>query len=158
MILFCVFTLGVRITTDTGRLQTAVKHSSCVAASLRRLRILCAASSDCTYVRKNPRLAVRMAVPVILYCIFVPLIVEVLLLIGLDAQVKYVRGVCNVLAKREIIKKTTLVLISTVAVRSVQKLGNTNGDRVCIERPHSLAKPEEIIVQTGKFQFKNRDR
>ena len=101
MILFCVFTLlGVRITTDTGRLQTAVKHSTCVAASLRRLRIVCAASSDCTYVRKNPRLAVRMAVPVLLlYCIFVPLIVEVLLLIGLDAQVKYVRGVCNMLAR-----------------------------------------------------------
>ena len=56
------------------------------------------------------------------------------------------------------LKKTTLVLIGTLAVRYVQKLGNTNGDRVCIERPHSLAKPEETIVQTGKFQFKDRDR
>ena len=42
----------------------------------------------------------------------------------------------------------------SVAVRSAQKLGNTHGDRVCIERPHSLAKPEGILQTEVCFNSK----
>ena len=43
-----------------------------------------------------------------------------------------------------------LLLGTAVAVESAQKMGHTHGVRMCIERPHSLAKLEGI-VQTGKY-------
>ena len=44
-----------------------------------------------------------------------------------------------------------------MAVRSAQKLENNNGDHVCIEWPHSLAKPEGIVHTQVSFKSEIHD-